>query len=92
MDIREQIEKIVVDLTPGESILALGTMIEMLRIETEQMSKENHQIFSIPVDSIDLFPEHPFYVESDEEMMDLVKSIEKYGMLTPGAVRIRIIL
>lgn len=89
MDIREQIKEIIEGLSPGESILALGTMIDALRTETEKITKENHLIFNIPITSIDLFPNHPFYVENDEDMMDLVKSIKKYGMLTPGAVRIK---
>ena len=45
------------------------------------------RIHEIPLDEIDEFPDHPYKVKDDEDMMNLVESIRENGVLTPATVR-----
>jgi len=45
------------------------------------------KVYAIPIDAIDDFPDHPFQVRDDEEMAQLVKSIDNNGVLNPIIVR-----
>lgn len=45
------------------------------------------KVYAIPIDAIDDFPDHPFQVKDDEEMEQLVKSIDNNGVLNPIIVR-----
>ena len=52
-----------------------------------QTQSGNRTLNNITLDVIDPSPYYPFKIKNDEEMNDLIKSIEMYGMLTPGVVR-----
>ena len=52
-----------------------------------QTQSDNRTLNNITLDVIDPSPYYPFNIKNDEEMNDLTKSIEMYGMLTPGVVR-----
>lgn len=56
---------------------------------TQQMRDEEKlaKIREMPLDEIDPFPDHPFKVKDDEDMMALVDSIKEYGVLTPATIR-----
>ena len=41
----------------------------------------------IPLELIDDFPDHPFKVRDDEDMMQLVESVKERGVITPATVR-----
>lgn len=45
------------------------------------------KIRDIPLELIDDFPEHPYKVRDDEDMMQLVESIKERGVITPATVR-----
>lgn len=45
------------------------------------------RIHEIPLDEIDEFPDHPYNVKDDEDMMNLMDSIRDNGVLTPATVR-----
>lgn len=45
------------------------------------------KIRDIPLSEIDDFPEHPFKVKDDEDMLQLVESIKERGVITPATVR-----
>jgi ParB family chromosome partitioning protein len=45
------------------------------------------RIYEIPLDQIDPFPDHPFKVKDDEDMMNLVESVKENGVITPATVR-----
>ncbi|WP_276872771.1 ParB/RepB/Spo0J family partition protein [Levyella massiliensis] len=51
--------------------------------DKEQLSK----IRDIPLELIDDFPDHPFKVRDDEDMMQLVESVKGRGVITPATVR-----
>ena len=45
------------------------------------------KIRDIPIELIDDFPEHPYKVRDDEDMMQLSESIKERGVITPATVR-----
>ena len=45
------------------------------------------KIRDIPLELIDDFPDHPYKVRDDEDMMQLVESIKERGAITPATVR-----
>ena len=51
--------------------------------DEEQLSK----IRDIPLELMDDFPDHPFKVRDDEDMMQLVESVKERGVITPATVR-----
>ena len=51
--------------------------------DEEQLSK----IRDIPLELIDDFPDHPFKVRDDEDMMQLVESVKERWVITPATVR-----
>ena len=51
--------------------------------DEEQLSK----IRDIPLELIDDFPDHPFKVRDDEDMMQLVESVKERGVITPATIR-----
>ena len=53
--------------------------------EEESLSK----IRDIPLEMIDDFPDHPFKVKDDEDMMHLVESIIEHGILVPAILRMK---
>lgn len=44
-------------------------------------------MIEIPIHKIEDFPNHPFQVRNDEEMMDLIDSVAKSGVIAPALVR-----
>ncbi len=53
--------------------------------EEETLSK----IRDIPLEMIDDFPNHPFKVKDDEDMMHLVESVIEHGILVPAILRMK---
>ena len=45
------------------------------------------KIRDIPIELIDDFPDHPFKVRDDEDMIQLVESVKERGVITPATVR-----
>ena len=56
---------------------------------TQAQRDEEHlsKIRDIPLELIDDFPDHPFKVRDDEDMMQLVESVRERGVITPATVR-----
>ena len=45
------------------------------------------KIIQVPLNKIDDFKEHPFHVKEDEEMLDMIESIARVGVLSPAIIR-----
>lgn len=45
------------------------------------------KIHEIPLEEIDEFPDHPFKVLDDEDMMNLAESVREQGIITPATLR-----
>lgn len=56
---------------------------------SDRKKAEDHaeKVIDIPIHKIEDFPNHPFQVRSDEEMMDLIDSVAKSGVIAPALVR-----
>ena len=65
----------------------LGTVDDMFTTQEMRDDAKLARIHEIPLDEIDAFPEHPYKVKDDENMMNLVESIRENGVLTPATVR-----
>ena len=57
--------------------------------QTDESREEARQsrIQDIPLSEIDEFPDHPFKVLDDDDMAQLVESIQRNGVMTPALVR-----
>lgn len=55
--------------------------------EEREESKNKRVIRDIPISDIDDFPNHPFCVQDDEDMVQLVESIRERGVETSALVR-----
>lgn len=56
---------------------------------TQEMRDEEKlaKIRDIPLELIDDFPDHPYKVRDDDDMMQLVESVKERGVITPATVR-----
>ena len=60
---------------------------DMFKDEKELRESKFPRIHDIPIELIDDFPDHPFHVRDDEDMVQLVESIKTNGVLTPAVLR-----
>ena len=65
----------------------LGTVDDMFTTQEMRDDAKLARIHEIPLDEIDEFPDHPYKVKDDEDMMNLMESIKENGVLTPATVR-----
>lgn len=70
-----------------KSDFALPTLDDLFSTQEEREDAQLDKIRDIPIDLIDSFPDHPYKVRDDEDMMQLVESIKERGVLTPAVVR-----
>ena len=64
------------------------TKLDDLFSTQEQRDEEKlSKIRDIPLTEIDDFPDHPFKVRDDEDMVQLIESIKERGVITPATVR-----
>lgn len=55
--------------------------------QEERENSKMPKIKDIPINIIDDFPNHPFKVRMDNEMVRLIESISENGVITPAIVR-----
>lgn len=67
--------------------LGLTGYDELFMNDTERMETKLPHIYDIPLELIDDFPDHPFKVRDDEDMMQLVESVKERGIITPVTLR-----
>ena len=67
--------------------IRLPSLDELFSSQKERDEADLKKISEIPLDEIDAFPDHPFKVRDDEDMMNLVESVRTNGVLTPCTVR-----
>ena len=70
-----------------KSDFTLPTLDDLFSSEEERQEQKLAKIRDIPIELIDDFPDHPFKVRDDEDMMQLVESIKERGVITPATVR-----
>ena len=65
----------------------LPKLDDLFTTQEERDEAKLKKIYDIPIDQIDDFPDHPFKVIDDEDMLNLTESIKEYGIITPAIVR-----
>ena len=67
--------------------LPTNTLDELFSTQEERDDAKLSKIRDIPLELIDDFPDHPFKVRDDEDMIQLVVSVKERGVITPATVR-----
>lgn len=67
--------------------MKISSLDDLFSSQEERDDAKLKRIFEIPLDEIDPFPDHPFKVRDDEDMMNLAESVRANGVLTPATVR-----
>ena len=67
--------------------LPTNTLDELFSTQEERDDAKLSKIRDIPIELIDDFPDHPFKVRDDEDMIQLVESVKERGVITPATVR-----
>lgn len=67
--------------------LPTNSLDELFSSQEERDEAKLKKIRDIPLELIDNFPDHPFKVRDDEDMMQLVESVKERGVITPATVR-----
>jgi len=65
----------------------LPSLDDLFSNQQEREEARLKKIYEIPIEEIDPFPDHPFKVKDDEDMMNLTESVKANGVLTPATVR-----
>ncbi len=67
--------------------MRLPSLDDIFTSQKERDEADLKKIYEIPLSEIDPFPDHPFKVTDDEDMMNLMESVKANGVLTPATVR-----
>lgn len=70
--------------------LNLNKEVEMMNTEKKEVmesEKKASELKHIPLELLDDFPNHPFKVRDDEDMLELIESVTERGVLVPAIVR-----
>lgn len=67
--------------------ISLPSVDELFTSQVERDSKGSSVVQLLPVASIVPFPNHPFGVRDDQDMEQLVETIQEHGILSPLTVR-----
>ena len=67
--------------------IKLTSLDDLFSTEESRAEEEKERIQEIPIAEIDGFPEHPFHVDVDDAMREMVESIKRFGVLSPAVAR-----
>ena len=70
-----------------KSDFTLPTLDDLFSTQELRDDANLSKIRDIPLELIDDFPDHPFKVRDDEDMIQLVESVKERGVITPATVR-----
>ena len=70
-----------------ENAFDLPKLDEYFTTQEQRDDAKLKKINEIPLEEIDEFPDHPFKVLDDEDMMNLAESIREQGIITPATLR-----
>ena len=70
------------------SVASLLTSVDSLfTTQEERDTATQPRVQEIPIDQIDDFPNHPFKVRMDDNMIEMAESVKQHGILVPAIVR-----
>ena len=67
--------------------LNLPSVDDLFSTQEEREEAKRESVREIPLTEISDFPDHPFKVKADENMLEMAESIREYGVLVPALVR-----
>ena len=67
----------------------LPTVDELFTTQEERDDMQREKVQDVDLIEIDPFPNHPFQVRDDEEMLSLAQSIKERGVLSPAIARMK---
>jgi len=65
----------------------LTTLDDLFSTQEEREVASQPRVQEISIDLIDEFPNHPFKVRMDENMMEMADSVKQHGILVPAIIR-----
>ena len=70
------------------SVASLLTSVDSLfTTQEERDTATQPRVQEIPIEQIDDFPNHPFKVRMDDNMIEMAESVKQHGILVPAIVR-----
>ena len=60
---------------------------ELFSTQEQRDDAKREKVVDVPLSEIDDFPNHPFKVQHDEAMQNMVESVKEVGIQTPAVVR-----
>ena len=76
-------------MTGRKSDFTLTSLDDLFKSQEIRDEEKLSKIRDIPLSQVDDFPDHPFKVKDDEDMMQLIESIKERGIITPATVRLK---
>lgn len=70
-----------------EQKMKLPKLDDLFTIQEQRDYEKAEKVEEINISSIKDFPNHPFKVNNDEKMQEMVKSVKEYGVILPVIVR-----
>ena len=67
--------------------IKLTSLDDLFSTEESRAEAEKEHVQEIPITEIDGFPEHPFHVDMDDAMREMVESVKRFGVLSPAVAR-----
>ena len=67
--------------------MKLTSLDDLFSTEESRAEAEKEHVQEIPITEIDGFPEHPFHVDMDDAMREMVESVKRFGVLSPAVAR-----
>lgn len=70
-----------------EQKMKLPKLDDLFTIQEQRDYEKAEKVEEINISNIKDFPNHPFKVNNDEKMQEMVKSVKEYGVILPVIVR-----
>ena len=67
--------------------IKLTSLDDLFSTEESRAEAEKERVQNIPIAEIDGFPDHPFHVDMDDAMSEMVESVKRFGVLSPAVAR-----
>lgn len=71
----------------GDIKMSLPALDELFTTQEQRDEEQREGVRNIPISEISDFPQHPFKVKQDQNMLDMAESIKQFGVLVPALVR-----
>ena len=67
--------------------IKLTSLDDLFSTDESRAESEKERVQDIPIAEKDGFPDHPFHVDMDDAMSEMVESVKRFGVLSPAVAR-----